>query len=473
MLLTYTTIKVNYNNTTMDYTAPLLIMKHHFATGSTLPYAYRIALLRSFKQALLHHEQAIYEALYTDLKKSTEEVWVTEIGLVLTEINNAIRNLRCWMKPVRVRTNLLNFPSRSRIYSEPLGVVLIIAPWNYPLQLLLSPLVGAIAAGNCVALKPSEHAPATAEVMRLIVAQAFTTKDVYYYTGDGATVIPALMHHYTFDHVLYTGSIAVGKLIYAMAAPNLVPVTLELGGKSPCIITSHAQLKVAAKRIATAKYTNCGQICVAPDYILIHESQVSAFIPLLISAIQAQYTTNPATCSNYGSIINQAQYTRLLTYLQQGTIVHGGSYNQATLYLEPTLLTQVSMDSPIMQDEIFGPILPILTYNTNEEAKAVIAHNPNPLALYVFTNDKQEADDWINTVPYGGGCINNASWHLTNHHLPFGGRGYSGIGAYHGKYSFKLFSHSKSVMHCPTWFNPAIKHPPFTGKLGLFKKIIR
>jgi aldehyde dehydrogenase (NAD+) len=448
-------------------------LKTFFATGATNDYAFRKEALEKLRKAVLQHEEDLMQALYADLKKSKEESWVTEVGFVLAEINHTLKHLRLWMKPEKVSTNLLNLPSRSYVYKEPLGVVLIIGPWNYPLQLLFTPLVGAMAAGNCVVLKPSEFAPATAAAMRKIIEETFPENYILYVEGTGAEVIPQMMNHFRFDHVFYTGSTQVGKAIYEMAAKQLTPVTLELGGKSPCVVESDAKLKVAAKRIAVTKFSNAGQMCVAPDYVLVHQSRKKEFVQWLKIAIQDFFTTDPSGSDSYGKIINERTYNRLVTYIQQGAILHGGKHNAATGYIEPTLLENVDVNATVMGEEIFGPLLPILTFETFEEAKAIIERNPNPLAFYVFTGSKEKEEKWLKEIPFGGGCVNNASWHLTNFNLPFGGRGTSGIGYYHGRYSFEVFSHQKAVMKTPTWFDPAIKYPPFKGKLKLFKKIIR
>lgn len=448
-------------------------LSQFYNSGATRPYSFRIQQLQALKSALLKYEKEIFTALHADLGKSAEESWVTEIGFTLGEINFALKNLSRWMKPQKVGTNLLNLPSRSYIYKEPLGVVLIIGAWNYPLQLLLSPLVGAMAAGNVAVLKPSEQAPATAALLQTIIAETFKQNYIFLLNGDGAQVVPALMNHFRFNHVFYTGSTAVGKLIYKMAAEHLVPVTLELGGKSPCVVESDANIKVASKRIALTKFSNAGQMCVAPDYVLVHHSQKEALVKALGETIQDFFSHDPSTSGSYGRIINEKQFHRLLTYLQHGTVVWGGKHNAATHYIEPTLLVDVDVETAVMGDEIFGPLLPILSYGTMEEAKAIIARNPSPLAFYLFTESREKEAQWLEGIPFGGGCINNASWHLTNPRLPFGGRDSSGIGAYHGAHSFDVFSHKKAVMKTPTWFDPKIKYPPFTGKLNLFKKIIK
>lgn len=452
---------------------PLPELRGYFQTGSTRSWSFRREQLQKLKHALLAHEQELYDALYTDLKKSPEESWVTETGMVIAEINAALRHLKEWMSPEKVPTNLVNLPSSSKIIKEPLGVVLIIAPWNYPLQLLMNPLVGAIAAGNCAVIKPSEFAPATEAVMKKIIEETFASNYILYVPGEGRVVIPELLNQFSFDHIFYTGSTAVGKIIYKMAAEKLVPVTLELGGKSPCVVESDADIKVAGRRIAMTKFSNAGQMCVAPDYILVHASKKEELIDSLKKALQKFFGEKPEDSYNYGKIINEKQFDRLREYLLQGQVVYGGRSDRQALFIEPTLLDNVSLQDSVMKEEIFGPVLPILAFSNKEEAMQIIGKHPNPLAFYIFTSDSKKENDWLNSVSFGGGCVNNASWHLTNHHLPFGGRGFSGTGQYHGKYSFDTFSHRKAVMKTPTWFDPAIKYPPFKGKLKLFKWVIR
>lgn len=456
-----------------DLLQQLHSMREYYNGGATHSYAFRKQQLTALKKTLMQYEQEIYAALHTDLKKSPEECWVTENGILIAEIANMLHHLKGWMQPQRKKTNLLNFPSSSKIMYEPLGVVLIIAPWNYPLQLSLNPLIGAIAAGNCVVLKPSEFAPATAAVMQKIIESVFPKEYVWYAQGEGATLVSGMMMNFSFDHVFYTGSTAIGKLIYKMAAERLVPVTLELGGKSPCVVEADANIQTAARRIAVTKFSNSGQMCVAPDYILVHASKKNALVQALKKVIHDFFGENPAIHENYGKMINEKQFDRVVAYLSTGNLLHGGQYNRDTLFIAPVLIDPVSMDDAVMKDEIFGPVLPILTFNTMDEAKAIIAENPNPLAFYVFTSSSAKEKQWLEAVPAGGACVNNTSWHLTNHHLPFGGRGSSGTGAYHGKYSFETFSHKKAVMKTPAWFDPALKYPPFKGKLKLFKWVIR
>ncbi|MFC4263336.1 aldehyde dehydrogenase [Ferruginibacter yonginensis] len=448
-------------------------LRQYFETGATQSYTFRLAQLEKLKASVQQHEVDIFEALHKDLRKSKEECWITENGFFLSEIGVAIKQLKSWMQPKKVTTNLLNFPSKSYIVPEPLGVTLIISPWNYPFQLLLTPLIGAIAAGNCVVLKPSELAPATAAVIKKIIESTFDKNYILYVEGDGATVVPELMNNFVFDHVFYTGSTAVGKIIYSLAAKNLVPVTLELGGKSPCVVTANAHIDIAAKRIAMPKFSNAGQMCVAPDYILVHRSVKDALIDALKKNIQSFFGDNPQQSDYYGRIINAKQFDRLCQYLQDGKILMGGQFDHTDLYIAPTLIEITDLNKGIMQDEIFGPILPIITYDDDAAALKIIAQHKNPLAMYVFTNNTTEEQQWIKAVPFGGGCINNASLHLTNHRLPFGGRGASGLGNYHGRFSFDTFSHKKAIMKTPNWLDLALKYPPYTGKLSLFKKAIK
>lgn len=453
--------------------AHLTAMRRYFDSGITRTHTFRKKQIEALQKAVKTHEDAIYAALYADLKKSKEECWVTENGFFLAELNETLSQLKNWMEAEPVTTNLLNLPSSSYVEKEPMGVVLVIGPWNYPFQLLMTPLLGAIAAGNCVVIKPSEFAPATATVIKHIIETTFEKEYILFVSGDGATIVPSIMNPFRFDHVFYTGSAMVGKLIYQMAAEKLIPVTLELGGKSPCVVTSDANIAIAAKRIVMTKFSNAGQMCVATDYILVHASRKAELVAAMQKCILQFFGEKPEDSPNYGRIINEKHWNRVIAYLSQGKILSGGRSDKDRLFIEPTLMDEIDPLSQIMKDEIFGPVLPILSFETKEEALFVIARNPNPLAFYIFTSHADTAKRWIDDVPSGGACVNNASWHLTNPNLPFGGRGYSGTGAYHGKYSFETFSHKKAVMKTPTWFDPALKYPPFKGKLRLFKWIIR
>ena len=359
------------------------------------------------------------------------------------------------------------------VYPDPLGVVLVVAPWNYPFQLSMVPLAAAIAAGNTVVLKPSELAPATAAVIVQLVAGLFPAELVDVVQGDGAVVVPELIRSFRFDHIFFTGSVAVGRSIYQLAAAQLVPVTLELGGKSPVIVTEDADLRIAARRIVVGKFINAGQTCIAPDYLLVQATVRERLVQYLREAIIQFYGEAPSTSQDYGRIINTKRFDTLVSYLPGSKLIHGGDHDRASLYIAPTLLEEPSPDAPVMQEEIFGPLLPVLTYNTREEALAIIREHPDPLAFYLFANSRREQQRWIEAVPFGGGCINNTDWHFTNPHLPFGGVGNSGVGAYHGKYSFDAFTHAKPLLRSYTFIDPAIKYPPFKGKMKWLKFFIK
>ncbi|HTI11182.1 MAG TPA: aldehyde dehydrogenase [Puia sp.] len=456
-----------------DHNKELLRLRSYFQSGATRSYGWRRQQLLLLKQAILRHEDEIHQALYTDLKKSPEEAYGTETGLVLAEINTTLRNLRKWMRPRAVRTNLVNLPSSSRIYRDPLGTVLIIAPWNYPFQLSLIPLAGAIAGGNCVVLKPSELAPATAAILEKILTGIFPGEFIRVIPGDGAVVVPALIRSFRFDHIFFTGSISVGRSIYQLAAQDLVPVTLELGGKSPVVVESDADIKTAARRIALGKFTNAGQTCIAPDYLLLHADIKEKLLGQLQKTLVEFYGEKAEESYDYGKIINEKRFDKLVSYLPQGRIITGGRYDRSALFISPTILEEVAPDQPLMTEEIFGPLLPVFTYRTMEEALAIIQRNPDPLAFYLFTTDGGKQKVWIERLSFGGGCINNTEWQFANYHLPFGGIGLSGMGAYHGKYTFDTFTHAKPVMRTPVRVDPAIKYPPFNGKLKWFKLFIR
>jgi aldehyde dehydrogenase (NAD+) len=448
-------------------------MRNYVHSGVTRSYAFRKQQLLLLRNAIRKYETEISAALYQDLKKAPEEVYATEIGIVLMEIRIALKHLRKWTKPAHAGTNLLNLPSSSKIIYDPLGVVFIIAPWNYPFQLLISPLVGAIAGGNAVLLKPSELAPASAAVIEKIIKEIFPRNYISIVCGDGAGMIPPLIRNFRFDHIFYTGGTAVGKIIYQLAAEQLVPVTLELGGKNPAVVERDADLWIGAKKIAMGKFLNAGQTCVAPDYLLVHSSVKEDFLKKLREAIIRFFGADAETGGSFGKIVNEKRFDQLSGYLHEGRLVFGGRQDREKLFIEPTILEDVPTDSPMMREEIFGPLLPIFTYETMEEALAFISANPSPLAFYLFTRNVQTEKKWMERLSFGGGCVNNTLWHLSNHHLPFGGIGNSGIGAYHGKHSFYRFTHAKAVMKTPRWFDPAIKYPPFSGKMKWIKRLFR
>ncbi len=448
-------------------------MRRFYDSGATKPYAFRLGQLKKFKDCIVRNEKAIFDALYADLRKIPEECWFTENGLLVQEINHAIRHLKEWMRPQKTATNLVNLPSKSFLFPSPRGVVLIIGPWNFPLQLLLIPLAGAIAAGNCVMVKPSEFAPATADIIEKIITETFSKDHVGIAQGEGAEVVPAMMSGFRFDHVFYTGSIPVGKMVCQMAAKDLIPVTLELGGKDPCVVEADADLKVAARRIALGKFTNAGQMCVSPDYLLVQEEVKNKLLDQIREATRRFYGEDPSATYGYNKIINEKRFDRLVSYLSQGKIVFGGQHDRSKLFIAPTLLENVAIDAPVMQEEIFGPILPVFGFKEKEEAMAIIRHNPNPLSFYLFTADRKKEKEWMEKIQFGTAGINTTALQFTNHHLPFGGIGQSGMGSYHGKHTFDVFTHYKAVMRTPTWFDPALKYPPMKGKLKLLKFLLK
>ncbi len=444
-------------------------MRQYFLSGITTDYVFRKRQLQVLKLAVKKYETALTEALFKDLHKSPEEAFTTEIGFIYAEISHTLSNLKAWMEPQKVSTPIVLFPSSSQIIREPLGVCLIIAPWNYPFQLLIAPLIGAVAGGNCAVLKPSEFTTYTSAVVIKMMEEFFDKKYIFVVEGDGSIVVPQMMNENRFDHVFFTGSIPVGKEIAKLAAPKLVSVTLELGGKSPCIVDKDADIEVAAKRITWGKFTNAGQTCVAPDYILVHESRKHELIKGINKSIQSFFGDDPQQSADYGRIINERRFNKLESYLQQGKVITGGKVNRHSLYFAPTIMEDVNTEAPVMREDIFGPILPVFTFNKHEDAFKMIDANPNPLSLYFFGNNNKIADKYINKIQFGGCCINNTLVHLANAELPFGGVGNSGVGAYHGKFSFDTFTRMKSVLKTSTLIDPSVKYPPYKGKLKMLK----
>jgi aldehyde dehydrogenase (NAD+) len=444
----------------------------YYDSGVTRQYEFRKKNLNILGKALEKWEDHLSQALYQDLHKSAAEVYLTEIGFVQAEIKFAVKNLAGWMRPKQVSSPLMTFPSSSKILHDPWGVTLIIAPWNYPLQLLLGPLVAAIAGGNCAVLKPSELAPHTAAALKKMVQDTFDPQYICIVEGEGATVVPQLINENKFDHVFFTGSVPVGKQIAILTASKLIPTVLELGGKSPCIVDKDADLKVAARRICWGKFTNAGQTCVAPDYLLVHESKKDELVALMKQTICEFYTATPKTSPDYGRIITDKRFDKLASYLLQGNIVCGGGHDRQELYIAPTLMDGISAGQPVMKEEIFGPILPIHTFATHDEAIGKINEHPDPLALYLFTTNKQIINRYEGQLSFGGGCVNNTLMHLGNPHLPFGGVGNSGIGSYHGKYGFDTYTRPKAILKTSTFPDPVLKYPPYEKKNRLLKWLL-
>lgn len=448
-----------------------LTQKEYFRSGATLPLEFRLAQLRSLYRGIKRFEPQILKALRSDLGKSAEESYMSEIGMCLTEIRHTARHLREWSRPQRVPTPLMHFPGSSRIVREPRGVCLIIAPWNYPFLLAVGPMISAIAAGNCVTLKPSEYAPATAAVLEKMLDVCFEGR--FCRTVTGGAEVSAAETARPYDMIFFTGSTAVGRKVMAAAAQNLTPVVLELGGKSPCIVDETADLSVAAARIIWGKCLNSGQTCVAPDYVLVARSRKDALIREMQKAICRFYGEDPCENSAYPRIVNERHFDRLAAMLPEDPAV-GGQVDRESLKIEPTLIeTTLNDQSPLMTEEIFGPLLPIVPYDNIHEALGYILSRPRPLALYLFSRNRKLQRRVVETIPFGGGCINDTISHITTPYLPFGGTGDSGMGAYHGRCGYETFTHAKSILS--KLFRPdlPVRYPPLTGKLDLLHKILR
>lgn len=441
-----------------------------FYSQETKSEAFRRKQLKTLKKAIKKYETAIEQALYEDLHKSRFEAYTTEIGLLYTEINFMLDNLSKWIEKQPVPSPFTHVGAKSYLMREPYGVTLIIAPWNYPFQLSIAPLIGAIAAGNCAVLKPSEYSPNTSTIIRNMMKEFFDEQFIAVVEG-GVPETTALLN-LPFDYIFFTGSTQVGKIIMEKASQHLTPITLELGGKSPTIVDSSANLKLAAKRIVWGKFTNAGQTCVAPDFIYVHNKVYKKFLTYLKQEIEHFFGKHPLQHSSYGKIINRKHFDRLLPFLQDGTTYVGGQYNQSTLKIEPTILTDITWDHSIMKDEIFGPILPVLTYNRLETIISILQKKPKPLALYLFTEKQKIEDLVLSNLAFGGGCINDTLYHLANSHLPFGGVGPSGIGRYHGKYSFDTFTHEKSILKQTTSFDLPVRYPS-NLTLPIIKKLMK
>ena len=443
----------------------LAILKHQqafFKAGTTRSFSFRKQQLLKLKQALQKYESTFLSALGQDLGKPPFEAYASEIGFLHEELNYTLKHLKDWMQPERVNSPLSAWPSVSYIQPSPKGTTLIIAPWNYPLQLALAPALAAMAAGNVVLIKPAEQTPATSSLIEKMIKEYFDEAYVAVVQGEGHKVLTPLIEQHAFGHVFFTGSVPVGRKIAQLTAPQLIPTTLELGGKSPAVVDGSAKLKTAARRIAFGKWLNAGQTCVAPDYLLVQRSQEKPFIEHLKGVLQEFYPKGALQSADYTKIIHESHFKKISSYLKQGSLVLGGGVDENQLKIEPTVLKDVSLEAAIMQEEIFGPVLPLLTFDKPQEAVEIIQKNPNPLAFYLFTKDKNMQRTFLEEVNFGGGAINNTVVHLSNPRLPFGGVGNSGIGSYHGIHGFRTFSHAKSIMKTSTWFDLKAKYPPYS-----------
>ncbi len=430
-----------------------------FASGATLPYENRLAAIRRLRNGILDLTPELTAALRQDLGKSATESYLTEIGMLLSEIRYIEKHLKQWCRPKRRPTPLAQFPAQSYELACPYGTVLVMSPWNYPLLLALEPTIEAIAAGNTVILKPSAYAPAVSAMIKKLCDMYARPELLTVITG-GRDVNADLLEQ-RYDYIFFTGGKTVGQLVMEKAARHLTPITLELGGKSPCLVDANADLRLAARRIVFGKYLNLGQTCVAPDYVLVQESVRDSLITYIKEEIRAQFGADPLANTHYGKIINRKHFDRLANMLAASDVIYGGRADADALRIEPTLVT-ADLSAPAMQEEIFGPILPIITWCTWDDAKAIIAEHPTPLALYVFSRDKAFCGRATHEISYGGGCINDTIMHLTSSDLAFGGVGTSGMGAYHGKHGFDTFSHKKSILDSKTWLDIPLRYQPYT-----------
>lgn len=455
----------------MEYKEILQKQRIFFNSGITHDIQWRKSKLKALYTAIKNYQTELFEALKSDLNKSQTEAFSTEIGLVLEEISFALKHVAEWAETKSVPSALLSFPSRSRIYREPYGVVLILSPWNYPVQLALMPLVGAVAAGNCAVVKPSEDSPASSKVLAEIIESCFESEFVNVVLGD-KTVSESLLKE-KFDYIFFTGSPTVGRIVMKAAAENLIPVTLELGGKSPCIVDETADVQVSARRIVWGKFVNAGQTCVAPDYLLVQKSVKEELLAAMKKEICTFYTESAENNSDYPRIINERHFMRLCEYFKDGQIICGARTNRQTLQIAPTIIDNVSVEAPVMREEIFGPVLPVVTYDELDEVIKFVSDRPRPLALYFFSSDKKRQREIIKTLSFGGGCINDTILHLATPNMPFGGIGNSGMGSYHGKSSFETFSHKKSILHKGFFADLRFRYPPYGSTvLKLLKKLM-
>jgi aldehyde dehydrogenase (NAD+) len=446
----------------------LKAQKSFFETDKTKEITYRTTKLRKLKKVLQENEDVLYEAIYKDFSKSQFDTFITELSQVYEEINIAIKNVNKWSGRKRVSTNLANIPARSYIIPEPLGCTLIISAWNYPYYLSLAPMIAAMAAGNTVILKPSELSTETSKILAQIINTHFSHEYLYVYEGGVAETTEILTHR--FDKIFFTGSTEVGKIVYAAAAKHLSPVTLELGGKSPTFVLADCDIQLSAKRIVWAKFVNAGQTCVAPDYILVDKAIKEKFLIAVKNEIIERYPRSEAIQENYTQIINSKNFKRILSLIDWDKVYHGGEVNVDKRYISPTVIDNVGYGDAIMQQEIFGPVLPIISFDDLDEAILQVKKQHKPLALYIYARNRQNIDKILRRISFGGGTVNDSVMHLTNSNLPFGGVGMSGIGSYHGKAGFDSFSHFKSILHRSFWFEPNLKYFPYTKEKFSFLK---
>ena len=457
----------------MDNTLKSIINNQidYFNSRKTLNINFRIQLLKSLKKEIELNEKEIENALNNDLGKSNGESYLTEIWFVYSEIKIALKNIKKWVKRKPIRSSLLNFPSSDFIVPEPYGNTLHSSPWNYPFQLSIAPLVGAIAAGNTVLLKPSEYSINTSIILEKILAKVFD--DGFVKVVQGGPEVASKLLEFKWNYIFFTGSITVGKIVAQQAAKHLTPVTLELGGKNPCVIDETASIKVTAKRIVWGKFTNCGQTCIAPDFLIVNRKIKEKLIKEIINQLSLAYSNKPIESIEYGRIISEKHMNYLSSLLEDQKILYGGHFDIEKKYFEPTIIEINNFDSKLMKEEIFGPILPIVEYDNFNEVDEIIKRYTHPLAMYIFTKNIAFGKKFLESYPFGGGAINDTVVHIANDRLPFGGVGSSGMGKYHGKSTFETFSHYKPYISRPLWIDPPLRYPPFKNKINFMKKILK
>lgn len=454
-----------------EFTTAKLVDQQHafFNQGKTKDILFRVNQLKRLRAAILENQESIIDASKADMGKPAFESYIAELGFISREIRYVMKNLKSWSKPKKVSTPLMHFPASSHIYPEPLGVVLIIGPWNYPLELLMLPLVGAIAAGNCAILKPSELSPTTSATVARLIRNSFDASFIAVVEG-GVKETQVLLSQ-RFDHIFFTGGTTIGQVVMEAAAKHLTPVTLELGGKTPCIVDKDTNIDTAARRIVWGKFLTAGQNCVAPDYLLVHKSVKGQFVERVIASIEEFYGKDPSKSPDYARIINDRHFARLSQLLGEGRIIVGGHTDPKDRYIAPTIIDNVSLNSKVMAEEIFGPILPIIEYADLSEAISIVNKRPKPLALYFFSKNRTNQQRILQETSSGGVCINDANVHISTSSLPFGGVGPSGMGSYHGKASFDTFSHMKSIMKRSFLLDMKMKYPPYKDRLKLLKRL--
>ena len=455
----------------MDIEKLVQNQKDFFSTGETRDVSFRIKQLKLLKDTINKYREEILDALVKDLNKPRLEGYATEIGVILSEINHSLKHIKKWTKKKKRKTSIINFPSSGYTLRSPYGLTLIISPWNYPFNLALEPLIGAIVGGNCVVLKPSEYSVNTSAIIVKIIKECFS--ESYIAVVEGGKEVNQEILKEKFDYIFFTGSTKVGQIVMEAASKHLTPVTLELGGKSPCIVCEDADISIAAKRIVWGKVINSGQTCIAPDYLLVHKSKKKELMDKIKDVIAEFYGNDPIKNDDYCKIISEDHFDRITEYLDGLDIVIGGRHNRQTLKIEPTLVENVTLEDDIMNEEIFGPILPVLEFDYIDEVFSIINQNPTPLALYLFTKNKSVEEKITQDISFGGGCINDTVMHVSSQNMPFGGVGRSGMGNYHGRWSFETFTHEKSILKKATWIDIPLRYPPYENKMKWVEKIFK